>query len=65
MPPVRRLAEDARNADWPKATWDVDLPRTTESVLAWLDEMGWTLDAFKASPLYQANVGQLAFLRDL
>ena len=46
---------DARNADWPKVSWDI-APYRSPEFMAQIISMGLTLEQFKRLPIYQFAV---------
>lgn len=60
------LRLDAYDADWIKRG-RLDLPRfsSAEAFARWLESIGWSVEAFKLSEAYRANVDKIDWLRDL
>lgn len=58
------LDSDVANADWTKRyTWD--LPTTADGLLAYLGQIGMSVEHFKTLPVYTVNQHRFAWLADL
>jgi hypothetical protein len=61
------IDSDEINADWTKQTWDLFGIESVEQLRKALDEMGVSVEAFKQTQAYLANVDHpdLRWLREL
>jgi len=52
------------HADWTKQSWDLPIDNVAD-LRKYIAVTGMTVAAFKRLPVYQFNVGNLAWLKDL
>lgn len=62
---MANLDADPWDGDWPKRTWDLLGIESAAALRDFIEAMGGTVEGFKRSRTYLANVDKIPFLRDL